>query len=58
MPGYRRLQVRDCQGTLWAFYGEYESQTVASFEGDLSGLRLEDLPGASTQETSSLSANH
>lgn len=54
MPEYRRLEVRDCQGTLWAFYRKYEDQAVASFEGDLSGLGLEEIPGASMQETSSL----
>jgi len=51
MPEYRRLEVRDCQGTLWAFYRRYEGRSVASFEGDLSGLRLEELPGASAQES-------
>jgi len=54
MPKYRRLEVRDCQGTLWAFYRIYEGRSVASFEGDLSGLRLEELPGASVQESGSL----
>ena len=54
MPEYRRLEVRDCQGTLWAFYRKYEGQTVASFEGDLSDLRLHELPGASAQETNLL----
>lgn len=54
MPQYRRLEVRDCQGTLWAFYRKYEGHAVASFEGDLLGLKLEELPGASAQETSSL----
>ena len=54
MPQYRRLEVRDCQGTLWAFYGEYEGQSVASFEGDLADLKLEELPGALSQETNAL----
>jgi hypothetical protein len=54
MPEYRRLKVRDCQGTLWAFYRQYEGQAVASFEGDLSNLKLEELPGATTQETDTL----
>jgi hypothetical protein len=54
MPEYRHLEVRDCQGTLWAFYRRYEGQSVASFEGDLSSLRLEELPGASAQESGSL----
>ena len=54
MPEYRRLEVRDCQGTLWAFYQKFEGQSVASFEGDLSDLRLEELPGASAQESGSL----
>ena len=54
MPRYRRLEVRNCQGTLWAFYRKYEGQAVASFEGDLSGLKLDELSGASPQETSSL----
>lgn len=54
MPEYRRLEVRDCQGTLWAFYRKYEGQSVASFEGDLSDLQLGEIPGASSQETNSL----
>jgi hypothetical protein len=54
MPEYRRLEVRDCQGVLWAFYRKYEGQSVASFEGDLSGLRLEELRGASPQESDPL----
>ena len=54
MPEYRRLEVRDCQGTLWAFYRQYEGQAVASFEGDLSNLKLQELRGASTQEAGPL----
>lgn len=54
MPEFRRLEVRDCQGTLWAFYRQYEGQAVASFEGELSRLRLHVLPGASGQETGAL----
>lgn len=54
MAEYRRLEVRDCQGVLWAFYRMYEGKSVASFEGDLSRLGLEELPGASSQESGSL----
>ena len=54
MPEYRHLEVRDCQGTLWAFYRKYEGQSVASFEGDLSSLRLGELAGASAKELGSL----
>jgi hypothetical protein len=51
MPNFRSVQVRDCQGTLWAFYHRYEGQATASFEGDLSGLKLHEVNGASTTET-------
>jgi hypothetical protein len=54
MSQYRRLEVRDCQGTLWAFYRQYEGEAFASFEGDLSALKLQELPGADGQETSTL----
>jgi hypothetical protein len=54
MPRYRQLKVRDCQGTLWAFYRQYEGMALASFEGDLRGLRLQEIPGFSTSETASL----
>lgn len=54
MQTYRPIQVRDCQGTLWAFYREYAGKASASFEGDLSTLRLEQIPGYSTHETDSL----
>ena len=54
MPEYRHLEVRDCQGTLWAFYRQYEGQAVASFEGNLASLKLQELPGSSTQETSTI----
>ena len=50
MPPYRRLEVRDCQGTLWAFYRQYEGRAKASFEGDLSGLNLHELNGVSNAE--------
>ena len=51
---YRPIQVRDCQGTLWAFYRQYEGTGLASFEGDLSSLDLHALPGSFTQETAAL----
>lgn len=54
MHEYRRLDVRDCQGTLWAFYRQYEGRALASFEGDLRDLNLQQLRGASTQETGAL----
>jgi hypothetical protein len=54
MSQYRPLQVRDCQGTLWAFYREYLGEALASFEGDLAALELNSIPGASIQETSYL----
>ena len=54
MPQYRRLEVRDCQGTLWAFYRQYEGRAKASFEGDLSSLNLHELDGASSEVTSLL----
>jgi len=54
MSEFRRLSVRDCQGTLWAFYRRYVGQAIASFEGDLSGLRLDELAGASSRETNFL----
>lgn len=54
MPMFRPLQVRDCPGVLWAFYREYEGIALASFEGDLSALRLSDLVGCSFDETNSL----
>lgn len=54
MTRYRRLKVRDCHGTLWALYGHFEGQVLASFEGDLTNLRLHELPGASTAETTAL----
>ena len=54
MPQYRPLEVRDCQGTLWAFYREYLGNALASFEGDLGALQLSNISGASSQETSFL----
>jgi hypothetical protein len=54
MPAHRPLHVRDCQGTLWAFYRHYKGQAWASFEGDLSSLKLDELPGSTTQETCAL----
>jgi len=54
MDSPRPLQVRDCQGTLWAFYRKYEGVALASFEGDLSALGLQALPGSTTQETGAL----
>lgn len=54
MQSHRPLQVRDCQGTLWAFYRQYEGKALASFEGDLSTLGLNSLPGSTGQETGAL----
>ncbi len=56
----RWIEVRDCQGFLWAMYAAYEGSTFASFEGNLRTLFLNEIPGASncttallTRETSS-----
>lgn len=43
---YCLVTVRDCQGFLWAMYAAYKGLTFASFEGELSSLRLHDIPGA------------
>ena len=51
---FRPLQVRDCQGALWAFYRRHVVGGLASFEGDLTGLALEDLPGSSSSPTRAL----
>lgn len=51
---YRWIEVRDCQGFVWALYAEYQGDSLASFEGNLSGLNLNEIPGASTCETTSL----
>ena len=56
----RWIEVRDCQGFLWAMYAAYKGAAFASFEGDLRALFLDEIPGASkcttallTRETSS-----
>jgi hypothetical protein len=54
MTTFRSLQVRDCPGILWAFYREYDGSALASFEGDLSELHLNELSGCSFDETNSL----
>jgi hypothetical protein len=54
MEEYRWTAVRDCQGFVWALYAEYEGQALASFEGELSGLNLHEIPGASNRETTFL----
>lgn len=54
MPTYRAIDVRDCQGTLWALYREFQGQSLASFEGDLSELHLAEIQGSSTVETKAL----
>ena len=54
MTTYRALQVRDCQGTLWALFREYEGRALASFEGDLQVLHMQDLPGSSSEQTAAL----
>ena len=54
MEEHRWIAVRDCQGFVWALYAEYEGDSLASFEGNLSGLNLNEIPGASTCETASL----
>jgi hypothetical protein len=54
MNPYRFINVRDCQGALWMFYSAYEGRAQASFEGDLSALRLYEIPGSSGQETALL----
>lgn len=54
MSTYRAVDVRDCQGTLWALYREFQGQSLASFEGDLSELHLSQIPGYSMVETKAL----
>ena len=54
MQKYYQLEVRDCQGVLWAFYLRYEGRASASFEGDLTGLGLGEIPGASLVESNAL----
>jgi hypothetical protein len=54
MPTYRAVDVRDCQGALWAFCREFEGRAFASFEGDLSELHLSEIPGASGGGTKAL----
>ena len=58
MLQYRRLEVRDCQGTLWAFYREYQDDALASFEGALAALHLNEIPGASNQHGESFFCTH
>lgn len=54
MYSYRPIQVRDCQGALWAFYRQYEGLALASFEGDLSSIDFNVISGSSDKETSAL----
>lgn len=54
MLTYRAIDVKDCQGTLWALYREFQDQALASFEGDLSGLHLSELQASSMHETMAL----
>ena len=54
MNFFRSLDVRDCQGTLWAFYRRFDGEGLASFEGDLSLLQPAEIPGASSEETARL----
>ena len=50
MTKFLLVDVRDYQRTLWAFYKEFEGQSSASFEGDLSGLNLQHIAGAQSSE--------
>ncbi len=54
MPDYRTIDVHDCFGTLVALYREYQGKACASFEGDLRGLELHELPGCTLDETAGL----
>jgi hypothetical protein len=53
-PTWHHLDVRDCQGTLWAFVALYEGRGRASFEGNLADLALDRLEGSSPEETAHL----
>jgi len=50
----RWIEVRDCQGFLWAMYAAYKGLAFASFEGALSALHLHEIPGASNSTTALL----
>jgi hypothetical protein len=54
MENYRRIAVRDCQAFLWQMYKYYEGEAHASFEGKISALRLDEVPGATSCEASGL----
>jgi hypothetical protein len=54
MENYRRIAVRDCQAFLWQMYSHYAGEAQASFEGIISALALDEIPGASTCETAGL----
>jgi hypothetical protein len=54
MENYRRIAVRDCQAFLWQMYKHYEGEAHASFEGQLSSLGLDEIPGASIHATPGL----
>jgi hypothetical protein len=51
---FRPLQVRDCQGLLWALFAEYPDNSRVAFEGHLESLRLDELEGSSCSETAAL----
>lgn len=46
----RRIAVRDCQAFLWQMYKHYDGEAHASFEGKISALGLDEVPGATSCE--------
>ena len=54
MKDCRRIAVRDCQAFLWQMYSHYNGEAHASFEGKISVLEFDEIPGATCRETSCL----
>ena len=50
MENCRRIAVRDCQAFLWQMYEHYKGEAHVSFEGKISTLGLDEVPGATTCE--------
>ncbi|MBV8209539.1 MAG: hypothetical protein JO133_05700 [Burkholderiaceae bacterium] len=48
------LCIREYLRALLTLYNEFEGKARASFEGDLQGLGLEELPGTATEECAGL----
>lgn len=48
------IDTRDKPGLLWAILNHFSTDTRVSFEGNLEGVALTDVAGASTLETSVL----